>query len=71
MEQPLQNFETQSLKSSVDLDNCCAGVLVFREAILCQIGCFFTHCVKGEGGSNPCVKIYVANLYNSGGLLAT
>ena len=32
-----------------------------REAILCQIGWFFTHCVKG-GGSNPCVKIYVANL---------
>ena len=41
-----------------------------REAILCQIGCFFTHCVK-RGGSNPCVKIYVVYLYNSGGLLST
>ena len=40
-----------------------------REAIGYQIGCFFTHCVKG--GSYPCVKIYVADLYNSGGLMTT
>ena len=26
-----------------------------REAILCQIGCFFTHCVKG-GGVEPMCK---------------
>ena len=45
--------------------------MVVREAILYQIGCFFTHCVKGGGGSNPCVKIYVANLYHSEGLLTT
>ena len=42
-----------------------------REAIGYQIGCFFTHCVKGVGGSNPCVKIYVVDLYHSGGLLTT
>ena len=41
-----------------------------REAIGYQIGCFFTHCVKG-GGSKPCVKIYVVDFYNSGGLLTT
>ena len=41
-----------------------------REAILYQIGCFFTHCVKG-GGSFPCVKIYVVDFYNSGGLFTT
>ena len=27
-----------------------------REAILCQIGCFFTHCVKGGGGVKPMCK---------------
>ena len=34
---------------------------------------FHTLCKEGGGewGSNPCVKIHVANLYNSGGLLAT
>ena len=48
------------------------NVMSEREAIVYRIGCFFTHCVKGGGGgSNPCVKIYVADLYNSGGLLAT
>ena len=34
-----------------------------REAILYQIGCFFTHCVKGGRGSNLCIKIYVADLF--------
>ena len=37
MEQPLQNFETQSLKSSVDLDNCCAEALVFTKDIYISI----------------------------------
>ena len=32
------------------------------EAILYQIGCFSTHCVKE--GSNHCVKSYVADLYD-------
>ena len=34
---------------------------------------FYTLCKggRGGGGSNRCVKIYVANLYNSGGLLTT
>ena len=33
---------------------------------------FYTLGEGGEGGgSNPCVKIYVADLYNSGGFLAT
>ena len=31
----------------------------------------FLHIVKGVGWSNPCVKIYVEDLYDSGGLLAT
>ena len=45
-------------------------IMMIREAIGYQIGYFFTHCVKG-GGSNPCVKIYVADFYDSGGLLTT
>ena len=47
--------------------------LTLREAILYQIGChFYTLCKGGRGGrSNPCVKIYVVDLNNSGGLLTT
>ena len=36
-----------------------------------KIDVFFLHRRKGEGGWSPCLKIYVADLYNSGGLLAT
>ena len=41
------------------------------EAVLYQIGCFFYTLCKGGGGSNPCVKIYVVDFYNSVGLLTT
>ena len=47
------------------------GHMLVREAVLYQIGCFLTHCVRGGRGSNPCVKIYVVDLYKSGGLLTT
>ena len=53
------------------IKDCCSLSFKVREAILYQIGCFFSHCVKGEGGSNPGVKIYVVDFYNSGGFFTT